>query len=87
MFSGLLGGTLTALGLDRKTNLVFSEKELIKTLGKEPMYKFSINKKDEWSESLNLIKKSYLDKSNLLGLIPIEKTLAPRLESICGADL
>ena len=71
--SGFLVGVLTALGLDRKTNLVFSEKELTRTIGKEPIYKFSIDKKDQWYESLNLIKKSYLDKSTRLGLIPIGK--------------
>ena len=73
LLSGLFVGALTALGFERKTNLVFREKELIRTFGKEPIYKFPISKKDEWDESLNLIKKSYLTKSTNLGLVPVGK--------------
>lgn len=73
LLSGIFVGALTALGFERKTNLVFREKELIRTFGKEPIYKFSINHKNEWDESLNLIKKSYLKKSTLMGLVPVGK--------------
>lgn len=73
LLSGFLAGLIIALYIDQKTKLVFSEKELIKIFGKEPLYKFSINQKDNWEESLNLITRSYLKQTSRLGLVPLGK--------------
>ena len=71
LLAGFLAGLIIALYIDQKTKLVFSEKELIKIFGKEPLFKFSINQKDNWEESLNLIKRRYLKQTSKIGLVPL----------------
>ncbi len=73
LLTGFLAGLIIALYIDQKTKLVFSEKELIKIFGKEPLYKFSINQKDNWEDSLNLIKRRYLKQTSKIGLVPLGK--------------
>ena len=73
LLTGFLAGLIIALYIDQKTKLVFSEKELIKIFGKEPLYKFSINQKDNWEEYLNLITRKYLVQTSKLGLVPLGK--------------
>ena len=71
LLTGFFLGIISALIVDKQTNIIFSEKELKDKMNLRFLNKLNANKKEEWKNTLNLIKDNILTNSSNVGLVSI----------------
>ena len=79
LMAGFCLGSISALIVDYKSNIIFSEKELIKKMPLRFLNKLQVSRMEEWKETLTLIRDNILKNSSNIGLISVgnidEKTI------------
>tara|TARA_B100000579_G_scaffold352723_1_gene307216 strand:+ start:38613 stop:40367 length:1755 start_codon:yes stop_codon:yes gene_type:complete len=71
LISGFILGSTSALIADYRSNIIFSEKELKKKMPIRFLNKIRINKREEWEDTLTLIRDNILTNSSNIGLISV----------------